>query len=75
MLERRYVSECVSSDYCKGWNDAVDSIVRCKDCKHLKYGYQCYYPLGMMLNNDGDAYVLVDPDDDFCSCGERREGE
>ena len=54
--------------------DAVE-VVRCKDCKHLKYGYQCYYPLGMMLNNDGDAYVLVDPDEDFCSRGERREGE
>ena len=54
--------------------DAVDAVevVRCKDCKHLKYGYQCYYPLGMMLNNDGDAYVLVDPDEDFCSRGERR---
>lgn len=54
--------------------DAVE-VVRCNDCKHLKYGYQCYYPLGMMLNNDGHAYVLVDPDDDFCSRGERREGE
>ena len=50
-------------------------VVRCKDCKHLKYGYQCYYPLGMMLNNDGDAYVLVDPDKDFCSRGERRTEE
>ena len=54
--------------------DAVE-VVRCKDCKHLKYGYQCYYPLGMMLNNDGDAYVLVDPDDDFCSHGERKTEE
>ena len=26
MVERRYVSECISSDYCKGWNDAVDSM-------------------------------------------------
>ena len=47
-------------------------VVRCKDCKHLKYGYQCYNPLGMNLNNDGDAYVIV-AEDDFCSCGERRE--
>ena len=53
----------------------VVEVVRCKDCKHLKYGYQCYNPLGIALNNDGDAYVLVDPDDDFCSYGERREGE
>ena len=55
--------------------NGVEIPVRCKDCKHLKYGYQCYYPLGMMLNNDGDAYVLVDPDEDFCSRGERRAGE
>ena len=47
-------------------------VVRCKDCKHLKYGYQCYNPLGISLNNDGDAYVLVDADD-FCSCGERKD--
>ena len=51
--------------------DAVE-VVRCKDCKHLKYGYQFYNPLGISLNNDGDAYVLVDGDD-FCSCGERRD--
>lgn len=23
MIERKTVSQCVSSDYCKGWNDAV----------------------------------------------------
>ena len=23
MIECKYMSECVSSDYCKGWNDAV----------------------------------------------------
>ena len=53
--------------------DAVE-VVRCKDCKHLRYGYQCYNPLGIKLNNDGDAYVLVD-EDDFCSYGERRDGD
>ena len=26
MIERRYVSQCISSDYCKGWNDAVDAM-------------------------------------------------
>lgn len=39
MLERKYVSQCVSSDYCKGWNDAVDSVVRCKDCKYWSNPY------------------------------------
>ena len=63
--------------FCRLFKNKADfvEVVRCKDCKHLEYGYQCYYPLGMMLNNDGDAYVLVDPDEDFCSCGERRDGE
>lgn len=53
-------------------NRAREAVVLCKDCKHLKYGYQCYNPLGMTLNNDGDTYVIVDADCDFCSCGERR---
>lgn len=26
MIERKTVSQCVSSDYCKGWNDAVDAM-------------------------------------------------
>lgn len=26
MLERKTVSQCVSSDYCKGWNDAMDAM-------------------------------------------------
>ena len=26
MLEKRTVSQCTSSDYCKGWNDAVDEM-------------------------------------------------
>ena len=60
--------------YKKGHADAMDSIVRCKDCKHLQYGYQCYNPLGMNLSNNEDAYVLVNPDD-FCSYGERRSNE
>lgn len=26
MLERKTVSQCPTSDYCKGWNDAVDAM-------------------------------------------------
>ena len=26
MLEKRTVSQCISSDYCKGWNDAIDEM-------------------------------------------------
>ena len=58
--------------YMDGKADAMAELVRCKDCKHLKYGHQCFNPLGISLNNDGDAYVLVDADD-FCSCGERKD--
>lgn len=32
MIEKKYMSQCISSDYCKGWNAAVDAIGRCKDC-------------------------------------------
>ena len=28
MLEKKTVSQCISSDYCRGWNDAVDAIPR-----------------------------------------------
>ena len=26
MIKRKTVSQCISSDYCKGWNDAVDAM-------------------------------------------------
>ena len=28
MLDKKTVSQCVSSDYCRGWNDAVDAMPR-----------------------------------------------
>ena len=28
MLKRKVVSQCISADYCRGWNDAVDAIPR-----------------------------------------------
>ena len=28
MLEKKVVSQCISSDYCRGWNDAVDATPR-----------------------------------------------
>ena len=52
--------------------DAVD-VVRCKDCKHRiksrwHKGYQCGNEF------DGMASGVELKDDDFCSYGERREG-
>ena len=26
MLDKKTVSQCISSDYCRGWNDAVDEM-------------------------------------------------
>ena len=46
--------------------DAVP-VVRCKDCKHWTMGYCNHF-----------AYYSYEPitsEDDFCSYGERREGE
>jgi hypothetical protein len=28
MLEKKTVSQCISADYCRGWNDAVDAMPR-----------------------------------------------
>lgn len=68
MIEKKTVSMCITSDYCKGWNDAVDSIVHCKDCIHYKpllvtYHnaiYECMYS-GIFTDHT-----------DYCSMGKRR---
>ena len=47
--------------------DAFVEVVRCKDCKHWTMGYCNHF-----------AYYDYEPttnEDDFCSYGERREGE
>ena len=52
--------------------EAVDAVevVRCKDCKHRAIGDNvCIHP-----NRIGDGYIEVKYND-FCSYGERREGE
>ena len=56
--------------------DAVE-VVRCKDCKHyaeakgIDSGKPCGY--GKCCCAVGIRGVVYD--DDFCSCGERRDGE
>lgn len=43
MLDKKTVSQCISADYCRGWNDAVDAIPRWisveerlpEDCRHV----------------------------------------
>ena len=58
--------------YADGKRDAMAELVRCKDCKGWcteeiakQYGVDRYCTLTMMPTNA----------DDFCSYGERREGE
>lgn len=65
MIEKKTVSQCITSDYCKGWNDAVDSIVRCKDCNHYIAGF-CTRDI------NGRTNMFRMSEDDFCSCGERK---
>lgn len=47
----------------------VEAVVRCKDCKH-KRKYHQHQPRCFCLRHE--RYTLYD---DFCSQGERREGE
>lgn len=61
MVERKTVSQCISSDYCKGWNDAVNSVVRCKDC-YKRNTVHC--PLGDWT---------LPHDDDFCNYGSDKD--
>lgn len=33
MIKKRTVSQCVSSDYCQGWNDAVEEMPKWRSAK------------------------------------------
>lgn len=48
---------------------AVDTIevVRCKNCKHYERG-ECYHE-----RHNHHSQSILQNEDDFCSCGERRE--
>lgn len=54
---------------CSAFTEKGDlvEVVRCKDCIHYQKGY---------CNHFGYySYAPEVDEDDFCSCGERREGE
>ena len=53
--------------YADGKRDAMAELVRCKGCKHLEIS-GCY-------GECGRAYLGIVKPWDFCSRGERREGE
>ena len=69
MIEKRTVSQCISADYCRGYNDAVDEIVRCKDCQEA---YTNSY-----MKSDGIVLCKLHgyprQHDDYCSYGERKD--
>lgn len=50
---------------------AIDAVpvVRCKDCKHF-YREQCYH-----TRHDHHTQAIKQMLDDFCSYGERKDGE
>ena len=44
MLDKKVVSQCVSADYCRGWNDAVDEMHRwisVEDEQKPRHGQNC----------------------------------
>lgn len=68
-----------------GWNDLLEiletaltadavEVVRCKDCKHYKTRNQSAYWDNKALLCCRSANVKVRPED-FCSYGERKEGD
>ena len=71
-IEKKYMSQCISSDYCKGWNDAVDAIGRCKDCKFYTVLGHCKVHSQEPDQHGPGAYVEMLPDD-FCSYFYKRE--
>ena len=61
--------------YDRGYNDgrraSMDSIVRCKECRHwggVTFGYICRRFSGSYIRNETR-------ENDFCSYGERKGGE
>jgi hypothetical protein len=52
--------------YSKGYADAMDSIVRCKDCVHRKERVCAMPYAGMWVG-------VALKDNDFCSYGERKD--
>ena len=57
--------------YADGKADAMAELVRCKDCKYY------WLPQGFCEHDRHEHHTsaVIQYDDDFCSYGERREGE
>lgn len=69
MIEKKTVSQCLTADYCSGWNDAVDSVVRCKDCKYCRPAVTSEEKFWCK------KHQVFPKETDFCSYGERKADE
>lgn len=56
MLERKTVSQCVSEDYCMGWNDAVDAMPKWISVKD-RLPQQDSQSVLCVMKGYADAYV------------------
>lgn len=54
--------------YDKGFRDALDSMVRCKDCTH-----KCTMPANNLRRIWCNKIAFAPPEDFYCPYGERRE--
>ena len=70
----QYDRDQYNKGYADGKRDAMAELVRCKDCKHYKpmKPYPSYNGHTNYCCRCASTRVA---DDDFCSYGERREGE
>ena len=63
----RRVCRAIDNQPCFECNQFLQEVVRCKDCKQCDY---IAYDYGICRKT-----MLLIKNDDFCSYGERREGE
>lgn len=59
MLRRKTVSQCVSSDYCKGWNDAVDAMPKWISVEERLPEQEGMY-IVYIERNKGNAFIGTD---------------
>lgn len=72
MVEPKNVSQCVSPDYCKGWNDAVVEFTTTRfipvKCVSVRGTFPDQIVLGeryridkgsLYIDNDGDAFANI----------------
>ena len=65
----RYDREQYDKGYADGKRDAMDELVRCKDCTYMEDAYVCN---GFLICPASNMEIT---DNDFCSYGERKDGD